>query len=91
VPSIPARVAALLAKEKSRRATNDTVDDVFARLHADHVPAYEAMIVVERLFGIHFNESKRAAAASSSYGPAFARSHGVQNAAEAALDQLAEE
>jgi hypothetical protein len=90
-PSIRVRVDALLAKERLRRPDDDSVEEAFARLYADDVPPYDALLVVEELFDIPFHESKKAAAASPTYGPAFAASDGVREAAEAALDELAQE
>jgi hypothetical protein len=85
------RVRALVAAERLRLAAPEGPNNVLVRLREDEVPPYDALLVIEQLFGLSFNEAKQALAASPEYGPIASRSRSIQDEAEAAAQQLADE
>jgi hypothetical protein len=72
-------------------APEDGVDEVLARLRGDGVIPNDAIEVLEQVFGLTFDASKRALASSPAYSAWFKGSQPLHDAAEEALRQLADE
>ena len=85
------RVPPLIEKERLRLSQQDNVEDVLSRLRRDEVIANDAILVIGELFGMTFNGAKDALANSAAYSAIFKHSLPVQDAAEAAIRQLANE
>jgi nicotinamide mononucleotide adenylyltransferase len=83
------RVWEIVAAQRPRLSPTDTVEDVLLRVRQDGVPPYDALLAVEMLLNVPFDEVKEAMSQMDAW-QSFRVSEETLDAAEAAAGELAD-